>query len=1172
MEFRVNVTLKWAEIFNNKFDHKSKIKSEVAVSTDFYLIYAKLISSQSDNEIFDVCKLLNSSLDTDLPEDKIFVESAGFFTFGKFKNNIIKDKNLAQIFPLSPIPLNVARHTLPMDRSTAFWLSINLRDVSLFRGIIQIGANTADGGDKLSLSTLFESGEHFGHAVKSSQYSAELPTFSLFKLFEFKNTRVVYQFLKSDETSEDYLYVHGEISISLFRNRKYKFQGDLEIKWLDSVNKFDANIQLICDLSIDNIFNGDMAGIIFSDVLFMVRAVRNAPNNTLQINSPTIVETTEVWVQGQVQVGSINIKGAILLDGIEPVLAKVVVEDTLSISDVFNQCISTVRWPEDLINLEFLTGTELYYCKENYKPISNLRVHHELSANEVGYTVINYVEGFHLHARIVLRVLVDIPIEGDIKISSQGVTASIQLQNPINLYILKICAPTENQLHGPILCIQPNGNQNHVMQLKANLIFMQISFGLSVMVELKKIGRELVLKTQLETISDIGIFIKKGTKIAVSYSEKNGFKTEYFPPFDFVSKAFDLLKTIKKISDKNTSPCGGLIDFIFTDLIQTKFKLSISFGSSEDKKDTFIYLSGKYTILFKNSAISTINLENLTGIKINSNSDINNLEQIIEDALISLSESIVSGLLSNKEAITKVMIIFAGKNAAKYAATLVCQDIIDSFVAEALTIAVSSAAVGALLIAITNKDSDENIKKKLDELMDDTDEAIDKTDQKPKPNPDRPYNTYVKYKESTLSVHWGAGRGNTSYLVQLLDPLSNLIDEKTTIYDSCEVHCTVESSWRAGKYQARIKGISDKRETEWVPVTFQKLSLPENIVISIDSLDLNIPKANISWDSVVGVEHYELSTLHDGTSWRDTIAIKDSFLTVKIDDDWFEGEYEFTLRSIGSESTIPSSITGGLKFTRLPFPQGLSAFVNGYVVELSWDHVINATKYWAKIVDVKNVETLQKLEFIVIENKVSSKITFDKNLGLITLSIIADSEVDIPSLASKPIAISIPDYLSDRSLAQSLYKLSMDGNDCGLKIKENFKDISLNELAMAMAIANYDAESTGSGILAAFPETLPNRLAQSLKSTYSPFLSLIQKAWISYCENKLPEESASNIIDRVPTLLIPEMSKILATAGYAPEQTAEGLLFIWPKIEASELAKLLKETYQDFDVSPIFKR
>ncbi|NJO12138.1 MAG: hypothetical protein HC872_00200 [Gammaproteobacteria bacterium] len=342
MGIRISAVIGWSEIFAGKFN--SQTECELDLSQQYALIYADLTAGSRSG--LDVLALLNDAFGTQLPQGKILVQDAGFFTFSHFGQGAIPaNTTLASIFPQSPIPASVAGSTTPMDSTCGFWLSAKIQDVAIFGSLIQIGYDTSAGsGDVLALSAVLSKGTAAGTAVSQAAYTAQLPNFKLFNLFGFEQISISYQFITAT-----HLRISGTVTAELF-GHSYAFKGVL-------VSNGDARTVTGCiesaqpNTKIPALFGGAMTGIAFSDLVFGVYA-STAPGGQ-----------TNVQVQGTVTVGSATLTGQIYLQGATPEVASIKVVQTLSIGDVFNQCIGAAVWPTSLIDLTFKAGSELYYCK-----------------------------------------------------------------------------------------------------------------------------------------------------------------------------------------------------------------------------------------------------------------------------------------------------------------------------------------------------------------------------------------------------------------------------------------------------------------------------------------------------------------------------------------------------------------------------------------------------------------------------------------------------------------------------------------------------------------------------------------------------------------------------------------------------------------------------------------
>ncbi|HBK49455.1 MAG TPA: hypothetical protein DDZ74_09085, partial [Pseudomonas sp.] len=672
MDIRITAHFAWSEIFGGMFATQSKCQLDL--SRQYSLIYADLGTGLAEG--WDVLAVINRAFKTDLPTGHLRVNDAGFFTFSHFGEGSPPPKTyLDSIFPQSPVPSSVSGTTAPMDNTAGFWLTVSLKDIELFGSLIEIGYDSPAGaGDKLSLSAVLSKGTVAGTAVKEAIYSASLPNIRLFKIFGFENVEVRYRFSTARQ-----LAVKGLLRVSLFDQKEYLFQGALIS---DDVNKtFSACLQSVePDESVPRLFDGQMRGISFRRLVFGVFAKYGSTDAQRSIQ-----------VQGTVQVGSAQLTGYIYLQNGKPQVASVKVDKTLSIGDVFNQCIPGALWPTSLIDITFMAGTELYYRLASDKQPERLETFACPAAGELPSaplaSSIDYQNGFNIRALFELKLVETLEVIGTIQIGKDGVTADIGLGKPINLFIVTIAAAHASEPSGGPAFELSTVEGKSSMGFVGSIWFMQAPFGVDVSVKtIKNAKGNSQIDCALTALSDHSPFLPKGTSLGLRYSKDGGFQVTNWPSFEYLTKAIDFIKTLQELSKEGSPGCGKLVGFAFEKLLQSKFKMSVSFSTQENDKGVNLLLNGTYTLSVADTSLTAVAIPfpEIVSFPLPNTIEFSELGDYIERALASAAESFVRGLLKNREAIAAVIGLTAGKAAASYAATLACQSLIDGAAADAV--------------------------------------------------------------------------------------------------------------------------------------------------------------------------------------------------------------------------------------------------------------------------------------------------------------------------------------------------------------------------------------------------------------------------------------------------------------------------------------------------------
>ncbi|NJO12136.1 MAG: hypothetical protein HC872_00190 [Gammaproteobacteria bacterium] len=181
----------------------------------------------------------------------------------------------------------------------------------------------------------------------------------------------------------------------------------------------------------------------------------------------------------------------------------------------------------------------------------------------------------------------------------------------------------------------------------------------------------------------------------MQYSKDGGFKITHWPSFDYLTKAIDFIKTLQQLSSQGSAGCGSLANFAYDNLITSKFNVGVSFSTGSSSLS--LVISGTYTLSFAGAALTGngIQFPGMLSVPLPNSAKLSDLGTYIDQALAGAAESFVRGLLNNSEAIAKLIALTAGTQAAKYAATLLCQNLIGEAAADAVASSATSAAASA---------------------------------------------------------------------------------------------------------------------------------------------------------------------------------------------------------------------------------------------------------------------------------------------------------------------------------------------------------------------------------------------------------------------------------------------------------------------------------------------
>lgn len=688
MKFEINTRLDWCSIFGSEMD--SPLDCQLAISGDYYLIYIDMTAELAGKGSIDIFALLNRTFSTALPENTLFVEDAGFYSFAT-NNDAPTPLTLKDVFPATRIPFSVTTESTSEPGSTSFWLRFRLEKKIIFGSLLEIGINDSQhpAVNELALSGHLNNTLPAKQALMQGTYIARLPNFKLFNTFDFLNLTLIYHF----EQSAIY-EIKGDIAFALFK-RPYTFNGQV---------RYTDRLLQACLVSSDpkstvpTLFGEKMPGVSFANLIFGLYYTLESEDNTV---SPRRL----FRVQGTVNYGPSDrpdnpvFSGQIYLNQLKPVLAALSIDRDISIGAIFNQSIPGSHWPESFINIVFYQGSALYYQDESsgqgieevdfYCPLNGL-------PTMAAATGIVYQPGFNIYARFDITIIKTIKLIGDVNIRSEGVTANIQLVEPITLFILQITAPSHSQQPGagPIFSFS---SADATMCFQCGLQFFQEDFGVDVKIAGSK-GESGTLSLSGELASNKAYppMFPKAPTLRFSYSKAKGFTVDNWPDFPVVTESVDLIKGLKTFSASKGGGCGELGHLATDKLIQTAFTLSPGFSSDTQLS---LVLNGRYEISIAGTPIGTVTFPKVISIGIPDDVAMAQLGDIILQALVDAAESLAEGLAQNSKAIAVFLAVTAGKAAANYAMTLACQGVVDAVTAAAAEAAVDALAAGAGIFA-----------------------------------------------------------------------------------------------------------------------------------------------------------------------------------------------------------------------------------------------------------------------------------------------------------------------------------------------------------------------------------------------------------------------------------------------------------------------------------------
>ncbi|NEO54835.1 MAG: hypothetical protein F6K54_18160 [Okeania sp. SIO3B5] len=989
----------------------SSLTGQLTIATDYALIYVFLSDENADGESgFDVIKILSEAFNLNL-DFKLLVKQAGFFQLQTLDSDTtITPERLTGDFTEIPFPTATDQFNQVLESVTCFWAKIEFSSWSIAGSLLEIGIDQRDQSEQSEQSNnlnLYGFFSKSGDIQSTSTYYAELPDFTLFKLFSFQYLRLAYTLADSTEYA-----IEGKIGVQNFidETQTYYFDG--------TISKKENTVSgvLAADGEIDLQLPFDMPGIQFSDLKFAVQAPQDGNDSS-----------NLYWLQGGVEYGTLSLSGQIYLMGSTPILVNIRLNASLSIATLFAQSIPDFEWPSDLIDIEFKAGSTIYYYNDQQGSDQLLQstLFEIDDADEIISTADSntYEPDFNIYAEIDLTILETISFSGNFGIKSDGITASIQLDAPIDVYVLQI-VDSNGGTDGPIFEVSTINNNSYI-ELQCGLKFFQEDFG-QTSVTVKDTNGSTQIAGTLSSTETFEIFGK--LDITFSYSKSEGFLVENWPEFDYQGEVIDFIETLKQIANDPTSPCGQLTDFLF-DTIDEKFTITPSFDTKSD--GLYFVLNGSYTLSVDGNEFMSADFPNVVEFLLPNDLSLDALPNEIFDALAGAAESFVQALLNDSEAIATFLVIVAGENAAQYAADLVCNGLVDAAVAAAVDAGVAaladaggvaaagsiSAVIGAIGGSLSgsgggNKgggdDDDDKDKDKDDDGGGNGGNGgggggnSSSTDH----NPSAPSTVTLLYDDSNnvaqIVASWGAVIYAAGYQVTFVDPSGTQLSQETLSNGQRTASLAIDESMTAASYTVKVAATRGDYTSEATEATIDRWSTPANLQLSVLNESQQI---EVVWTG--NEQSYVIQLMQDNNQLTSTKAqsspaeLEASSLS--------PGEYHVTVTATGDTTklpSLPSSLSNAVYILATPENIGLTFDPSAETLNITWDTVESAPGYLVSLLDENGNKGIEDISVLAENNQITVPLTdFTGGPGVYYAQVVAvGDDVSLQSLAGESTA------------------------------------------------------------------------------------------------------------------------------------------------------------------------
>jgi hypothetical protein len=149
-------------------------------------------------------------------------------------------------------------------------------------------------------------------------------------------------------------------------------------------------------------------------------------------------------------------------------------------------------------------------------------------------------------------------------------------------------------------------------------------------------------------------------------------------------------------------------------------------------------------------------------------------------------------------------------------------------------------------------------------------------------------------------------------------------------------------------------------------------------------------------------------------------------------------------------------------------------------------------------------------------------------------------------------------YPDPVQMASRLFARGVPGADCGPQLLHTFPTLTLDTLASTMAKGGYAVVDTSKGLLAVWPQTPPQALAEALIQAYP---GPVQTARALRAQGATGVVCATSLHKAFPELVAKDLAAAMAQAGYPAEDTGAGLTAVFPGLSPLDLSIALVSAY-----------
>lgn len=1128
----------------------------LTISGDYYLIQADLVRGEQGGP--DVLQLLNTAFGCSLPEGYIKADNAGFFTFGK-RRETGAGKTLKEIFPAYTLPEGIASTVVPMDNTTAFWLSVNLRAIDILDHLIEIGIPGQE--NQLALHALLNNTKNAADNLCEVMLSAVLPDITLLRLFTFSQLRFCLQLASEKRRA---FQLEGKLSVNLF-DAQYVFQGSV---------KSDGH-QLCAEITsshcLEKLFGGKMRGVVLARLTFCLIYVYKDAVEARNTDASLEPGESLIWLNGSVNYANLTLSGKLYLYNGSPVLAVVAIEQDFSVSKFFEQSLD-ISWPATLFELQLGSGSQIYYRAEK-------------ASLPACFSDDQYQKGFNILANVSLTLWKTLSFSLRLQVTKDAVVGSVALHTPIDLFIIQITG--KGGTEGPEFGLAKK-EQHLAMFFSGGVCFFGHYCGdIDVSCTRSRAGKLNVKGNITVNAKVFRNLIPRQVTLGFSYNRDDGFSVTGWPDFDFSHACIDFAKEIKKWANSARGDiCSKIPGFINEKLLHTTFRLRPSFAQTSGGKMPCLCLNGYYALHMFDEEILKLDLPSVIQVELPENVSWEALPDIIGQALAGAASSLLEGIVNNSENLSKILLVLAGKEALEVAATLACRNLIDKVISNAISAAVSAlieeyggqvtaAALGALfaLIAMHTKDHP-------------------KPEPRPDPAaaPDKPEHLLAGVRvnadgQPEIVFSWSPVVLASQYHAMLYDADNRLLAESKTADTPCLAEFPRNNAVdTTEKYVLKVLAAGNGKFSPFAHCELNRLSppAPEDAYLEVQGL-------RISWSSPAGrADEFQLK-ICSGTS-EHTVSTAEPYYAFNPDlPEYGDTDYRFSVRALSSLPNLSSAFSREIHRTRIPACTLSDVSLQGEKVLVTWQAPAQASHSHLQL-RARRGEKRWSARVTAPEQTYAFPLLMEEGSGFFFARIsgrVADASGALPALWSGEWRV-FRSLLDLAAIARSRRKSAVE---CGLfllhdrpaaklsalacclagagypvtetapALRSVYAAATLTETARGLFRAGYSREDADGGLTVAWPQVSRAELSAVLDAVYGPALSLEQAAAQLFTQGIRGAECGKRLSAAYPLAGSVELASAMADAGYAAAETSAGLLSARPGLSVKDLAAALQAAY-----------